>query len=84
MSAMSWLAINSVTAGEQVAPRLAVATNGDVVVALLGDEVTLKRLYRHDESTYRLQPANPELPPMFVSAEQLAVQGIVVGLVRRY
>jgi len=60
------------------------ASDGDVVVALLGDEVTLKRLYRHDESTYRLQPANPELPPMFVSAEQLAVQGIVVGLVRRY
>ena len=60
------------------------ATDGDVVVALLDDEVTLKRLYREDGRTYRLQPANLDLPPIFVPADRLKVQGVVVGLVRRY
>jgi repressor LexA len=59
-------------------------SDGDVVVALFDDEVTLKQLYRHDECTYRLQPANFTLPPIYVPAERLRVQGVVVGLIRRY
>jgi repressor LexA len=60
------------------------AADGDVVVALLGDEVTLKRLYRENGDNLRLQPSNAELPPMIVPADQVKIQGVVVGLLRRY
>ena len=60
------------------------ATDGDVVVALVDGEVTLKRLYRDAPDTIRLQPANSAMAPILVAAEALTVQGIVVGLLRRY
>jgi repressor LexA len=59
------------------------ASAGEMVVALLGDEVTLKRFYPEGE-TVRLQPANPAMRPLRVPAADLRVQGIVVGLMRRY
>jgi len=55
-----------------------------MVVALVGGEVTLKRLYREVGGRVRLQPSNAALPPLVVPAEQVQVQGIVVGLLRRY
>ena len=60
------------------------AADGDVVVALLEGEVTLKRLYRERDRTVRLQPANAALPPLIVAANRLKIQGVVVGLLRRY
>ena len=60
------------------------APDGEMVVALVGDEVTLKRIYREGTSTVRLQPANPSLPTMIAPAAEVQVQGIVVGLLRRY
>jgi repressor LexA len=60
------------------------ASDGDVVVALIGDEVTLKRMYRDSDTTFRLQPSNATLPPIYVQADQLRIQGVVVGLLRRY
>jgi repressor LexA len=48
------------------------------------DEVTLKRIYREGDSAVRLQPANPSMPPMIAPAEDVRVQGIIVGLLRRY
>lgn len=60
------------------------AADGEMVVALLGDEVTLKRIYREGASTVRLQPANPALPTMIAPAADVQVQGVVVGLLRRY
>jgi repressor LexA len=60
------------------------ATDGDVVVALLHDEVTLKRLYPEQGGMLRLQPSNSTMPPMIVNADQVKVQGVVVGLLRRY
>jgi len=52
------------------------------VVALLANgETTLKLFYREDERI-RLQPANAEYAPIYV--EEAQVQGVVVGLVRRY
>jgi repressor LexA len=53
-------------------------------VALVGDEVTLKRIYRESASTIRLQPANPAMPTMIAPAADVQVQGVVVGLLRRY
>jgi len=60
------------------------ADDGEVVVALLGGEVTLKRLYRERDGKLRLQPSNAAIPPMIVSADQVTVQGVVVGLLRKY
>jgi repressor LexA len=45
-------------------------------------EVTLKRLYR-EEGRIRLQPANSSLAPMWVSPQNVEVQGRVVGVLRR-
>ena len=60
------------------------AADGEMVVALVEGEVTLKRLYRDEAQTIRLQPANAEMPPLFVAADSVTVQGVVVGLLRRY
>ena len=59
------------------------ARPGQMVVALLTDEVTLKRYFPEGE-TVRLQPANPRMKPIFVPARDLRLQGIVVGLMRRF
>jgi repressor LexA len=58
--------------------------NGEVVVALLeGSGTTLKKFYRED-GQIRLQPAHPSLKPILVSEDQVAIQGVVVGLLRKY
>ena len=59
------------------------AGNGEMVVANVNGEVTLKRLYREGERV-RLQPANSMMSPIYASARDVAVQGIVVGLMRRF
>lgn len=59
------------------------AQPGEMVVALLGDEVTLKRLYP-EGAVVRLQPSNPAMEPLRVPAADLRIQGIVVGLMRKY
>jgi repressor LexA len=71
--------------GDVVVVRAAgTAADADMVVALVGGEVTLKRLYREPGGRLRLQPSNAALPPLVVPADQVQVQGIVVGLLRRY
>lgn len=67
-----------------VVQRSETAADGDMVVALVGGEVTLKRIYRERGSRVRLQPANPALPPMIARADDVKVQGVVAGLLRRY
>lgn len=58
--------------------------NGEVVVALIdGQEATLKRFYR-DGNRVTLQPANPEMTPLTVPASRVRIQGVVVGLMRKY
>ena len=59
------------------------ARPGQMVVALVSDEVTLKRYFPEGE-TVRLQPANPRMEPIQVRARDLRLQGIVVGLMRRF
>jgi repressor LexA len=64
--------------------RVAVAREGDIVVALVrGAETTLKRYYL-EGSTVRLQPSNAEMDPIFVPASQVAIQGRVLGVMRKY
>lgn len=59
------------------------ADDGDIVVALLDDEATLKRLYREPNNRIRLQPANKTMQPIYVDADKIRIQGKVVG-VQRY
>ena len=59
------------------------AYNGEMVVANVNGEVTLKRLYREGERV-RLQPANATMSPIYAPARDVAVQGVVVGLMRRF
>lgn len=60
------------------------AQNGEMVIALLqGAEVTLKKFYR-DNGRIRLQPANAAVQPLMVDAHKVQIQGVVVGVVRKY
>jgi repressor LexA len=60
------------------------AENGETVVALLiGSDVTLKKFYR-ENGHVRLQPANPTVSPIVVPADQVQIQGVVIGVMRRY
>ncbi len=62
-----------------------VANTGEIVVALVGeDEATVKRLYREPGGKIRLQPANPEMVPIIVSASEVKIQGRVIGVLRKY
>ncbi len=56
---------------------------GEMVVALVGEEATLKRYYPEGERV-RLQPAAAGMPAIVVPAAAVRVQGVVVGLMRRY
>lgn len=61
------------------------ANDGEMVVALVGGEnVTVKKLYREPGNRIRLQPANPAMEPIIVDADDVVIQGIVVGVIRRY
>lgn len=59
------------------------AENGEMVVANVNGEVTLKRLYKEGDRV-RLQPANSMMSPIYAAARDVAVQGVVVGLMRRF
>jgi repressor LexA len=65
-----------------IVQRRETARNGERVVALLPNgETTLKTFYK-DGRRIRLQPANPDYEPIIV--EDCKVQGVVVGVLRRY
>jgi repressor LexA len=66
-----------------VVERREQAAVGEMVVALIGDEVTLKRFFPEGDRI-RLQPSNAAMAPLRVPATDVRVQGIVVGLMRRY
>jgi len=60
------------------------AENGQSVVAMInGDSVTLKKFYIEKDGI-RLQPANPDLQPIYIKNEELQILGIVIGVIRRH
>jgi len=62
-----------------------VAEDGEIVVALIdGEFATLKTFYKEKGGKIRLQPANKKMEPIIVDAAQLAIQGVVTGIIRRY
>lgn len=61
------------------------AENGEMVIALVdGNAATVKKFFRERDGRVRLQPANEHLSPMYFRDADLAIQGIVVGVLRRY
>jgi repressor LexA len=60
------------------------ANNGETVVALIGGEATVKKFYREQGGRIRLQPANATMAPIVVNEGDLAIRGVVVGLMRHY
>ena len=68
-----------------VVEQTQVANAGEIVVALVGgDYATLKRFYRESSGKIRLQPANSEMQPIIVPAQDVKIQGRVVGVLRKY
>lgn len=64
-----------------VVQKSPVAQNGDIVVALIGDEATVKTFYKED-GHYRLQPENSSMEPIIV--DSLVILGKVVSVMRFY
>lgn len=58
------------------------AINGDIVVALIGDEATVKTFYK-DRTVIRLQPENPAYEPI-LCPEGVTILGKVIGLFRKF
>jgi repressor LexA len=65
--------------------KTAEARNGQIVVARLDDEVTVKRLHR-TKQTIELLPENPDFEPIVIAPGEVefAIEGIAVGLVRQH
>ena len=60
-----------------------VAANGERVVAMIDDEVTLKRFYKEPDHI-RLEPANDTMDPIIVRSDADAkILGVLVGVVRK-
>ena len=61
-----------------------VAKNGETVVALIdNDRATLKRFYR-ENGRVRLQPAHPDMKPIFVREGDFTIQGVVISVLRKF
>ncbi|HXE58029.1 MAG TPA: transcriptional repressor LexA [Gemmatimonadales bacterium] len=61
------------------------ADNGEMVIALVnGSEATVKKFYRETGGWIRLQPANPTMQPMRFQERDVLIQGVVVGVIRKY
>ncbi|MCU5783657.1 LexA repressor [Alcanivorax balearicus MACL04] len=68
--------------GDLIAVRKSeTARSGEIVVARIGEEVTVKTL-RLNKSDATLLPANEDYEPIQVPADQLIIEGVFVGLIR--
>ncbi len=64
-----------------VAEKAQTADDGEIVVAMIEDEATVKRLFR-EPHCIRLQPENPDFEPIY--SDQVQLLGRVVAVVRYY
>ena len=64
-----------------VVERRQTARNGEIVVAIIDEEATLKRFYRED-GRVRLQPANSALSPIY--PDDVEIRGVVRGVIRQF
>jgi repressor LexA len=60
------------------------ADNGETVIALVdGNSATVKKFYRERDGRIRLQPANDQMAPIYVHENDVTIQGVVVGILRK-
>lgn len=64
-----------------ICEKTPIAEEGQIVVALIGDEATVKRFYR-EKNGYRLQPENDDFSPIYCA--ELTILGKVVASIRSY
>lgn len=64
-----------------ICEKTPVAENGDIVVAMIDDEATVKSFYK-ENGGYRLQPHNPDFEPII--ADEVTILGKVIALHREY
>jgi repressor LexA len=60
-----------------------VAENGEMVVALINNEATVKRFYKREQYV-ELRPAHTGMEPIIVKQEDLRIEGKIVGVIRHY
>lgn len=61
-----------------------VPERGEMVVATVGDGTLVRQFYSQDDGRIQLRPTDRSLPPMILPAGQVRIQGIVVGIIRKY
>jgi len=62
-----------------------VAREGNIIVALVDNyEATLKYFHPKDTGVVELRPANSQMQSMFYPADQVAIQGVMIGVFRSY
>jgi repressor LexA len=67
-----------------IVKRQAVAENGQIVIALVDEAATIKRVYFHGDRI-ELRASNPEMEPIFVTGEEnFQIYGVLVGLYRKF
>lgn len=64
-----------------VAERTPTAQNGDIIVAMIDDEATVKRFFK-EKNGVRLQPENPDFEPIY--SDHVFVLGKVIAVLRYY
>lgn len=64
-----------------IARKTPVASNGEIVVAMVEDSATVKRFFKEDHR-FRLQPENPTMEPIY--ADQVTILGKVISVFRSY
>lgn len=65
--------------------KTASCQNGDIIIALLDNEATVKRFYK-EMNRFRLQPENPNMQPIYIQKddEKFRIIGKVKGLMRKF
>lgn len=63
--------------------KQSIASNGDIVVASVENEATVKRFYLKDAKV-ELRPANSQMKSIWLAPDEVEIQGLVVGLLRKY
>lgn len=59
--------------------------NGEMVIAMVqGSSATVKKFFREKDGRIRLQPANESMDPIYVHENDISIQGVVVGVLRRF
>ncbi len=66
-----------------IARQTSTARDGDIVVAMIEDEATVKTFYREKDSI-RLQPENPDYQPIYAQEDEVSILGKVVAVMRYY